>query len=154
VSAGEVERATGPSAAAELESVVAASVPALHALGEEAAGLRPAPERWSKKEVLGHLIDSAANNHQRFVRLQLESPLTLPSYTQNDWVRIQRYHTRPWRELVELWAAYNRHLVHVLRGADASAAANVWHGPSGDVALSFLMGDYLRHLKHHLAQIL
>src|SRR5262252_4493919 len=69
---------------------------------------------WSRAEILGHLIDSAANNHRRFVIGQLEDNLVFPGYKQNDWVRVQRYADAPWQELVTLWASYNRHLARVM----------------------------------------
>ena len=140
--------------ASELDSTLENSRTPLLAITEPAAGLHPAPGAWSKKQILGHLIDSAANNHQRFVRLQSEDSLVLPSYQQNDWVRTQNYDGRQWRELVELWLAYNRHLAHVMRHMDTRAAGHVWKGPAGDVSLAFVMEDYLRHLRHHLEQIL
>ena len=143
-----------PDVASELDHVLTSSAERLRAISEEFAGRPPAAEKWRKKEILGHLIDSAANNHQRFVRLQLQEKLVLPSYEQNGWVRSQNYASRPWRDLVELWLAYNRHLVHIIRNADASAARHIWKAPDGDTDLQFIIEDYLRHLRHHLAQIL
>lgn len=143
-----------PEVAAELDQVLESGRTRLLAISEEAAGQRLAPDKWSRKEVLGHLIDSAANNHHRFVRLQLEDTLVLPSYQQNEWVRSQNYAARQWRDLVELWLAYNRHLAHVIRNADARAATHIWKAPAGDADLQFLIEDYLRHLRHHLDDIL
>ena len=143
-----------PDVASELDHVLESSMAPLRAITEETAEKRPKPEAWCKKEILGHLIDSASNNHQRFVRLQLAPSLEMPAYEQNGWVRSQSYAGRPWRDLVELWLAYNRHLVHVIRNADASAAPHVWKAAAGDVELQFLIKDYVRHLNHHLAQIL
>ena len=143
-----------PDVASELDHVLESSSKRLLAISDESAGRHPAPESWSKKEIIGHPIDSAANNHQRFVRLQLEESLVLPSYEQNGWVRSQNYAGRPWRDLVELWLAYNRHLIHIIRHADAGAAKHIWKAPAGDTELQFLIEDYLRHLRHHLAQIL
>jgi hypothetical protein len=140
--------------ASELERILDEARPRLLALDEMAAGERPVAEKWSRKEILGHLIDSAANNHQRFVRLQIEPTLTLPGYRQPDWVRLQQYQDRSWSDLVDLWIAYNRHLAHVMRHADPQAAGNIWKSPDGDVTLAFLMTDYLKHLRHHLDQIL
>ncbi|HUJ21202.1 MAG TPA: DinB family protein [Bryobacteraceae bacterium] len=140
--------------AAELDRMVESARDRLLAMGEDDAARRPAAESWAKKEILGHLIDSAANNHQRFVRLQAASGLVFPSYQQNDWVRIQHYAARPWRDLVELWLAYNRHLAHVMRHTDAEAASHIWKSPAGDRNLSFVMDDYMSHLRHHLDQIL
>src|SRR3989454_9303047 len=119
---------------------------------EEESRVPRAEGKWSRKETLGHLIDSAANNHQRFVRLQHEEVLVLPSYQQEEWVRTQNYAAREWREMVELWLAYNRHLAHVIRH-DAGAARHVWKRPAGDVDFQYIIEDYLSHLRHHLEQI-
>ncbi len=140
--------------AASLDETLDASRAPLLAISEEAAGERAGPEKWSRKEILGHMIDSASNNHQRFVRLQSEELLVMPSYQQNHWVRSQNYAAREWRELVEFWLAYNRHLAHVIRNMDASAAGHIWRAPGKDYRLEFLIEDYLSHLRHHLAQIL
>jgi hypothetical protein len=127
----------------------------LRQISDEAASRRPAPGKWSKKEILGHLIDSATNNHQRFVRLQLGGNLELPGYTQDDWVRVQGYQDRPWHEIIDFWQAYNKHLAEVIRSVDPNTLRNVWHAPNGsDVDLEFIMRDYVVHMRHHLEQIL
>ena len=136
-----------------LASVVAHALPLLSAISEDAASKKPAPNKWSKKEILGHLIDSAANNHQRFMRLQLQAEISLPGYDQDDWVRLNRYQQRTWNEIVTLWSAYNRHLASVIESLDDSALGHVWHSPDGDVTLEFIANDYVRHLEHHLTQI-
>ena len=136
-----------------LSSVVASVVPRLSAITEEAAARKPSPAKWSKKEILGHLIDSAANNHQRFVRLQLERELSLPGYEQDGWVRVNRYQQMPWAEIIALWSAYNRHLARVIESMEGESLSHVWHSPNGDVTLEFIAFDYVVHLKHHLAQI-
>jgi hypothetical protein len=140
--------------AAALEQTLEASRAPLLAISEEAAGTRVGPGSWSKKEILGHLIDSASNNHQRFVRLQFDQLLGMPAYQQNDWVRAQNYGGREWCDLVELWIAYNRHLAHVIRHLDVNATEHVWKAPGKDYTLEYLIEDYLGHLRHHLEQIL
>ena len=136
-----------------LASVVEHALPHLNAISDDAASKKPAPNKWSKKEILGHLIDSAANNHQRFVRLQLQPEISLPGYDQDNWVRLNRYQHEPWAEIIALWSVYNRHLVSVIESLDDSALGHVWHSPEGDVTLEFIASDYVRHVKHHLAQI-
>ncbi|MEO8371976.1 MAG: DinB family protein, partial [Candidatus Solibacter sp.] len=79
-------------------------------ISEAEAAAKPDPAQWSKKELLGHLIDSAANNHQRFVRAQQENPYDGQRYEQDFWVASQAYATEPWADLVNLWLLYNRHL--------------------------------------------
>jgi hypothetical protein len=113
------------------------------------------PDQWSKKEILGHLIDSAANNHQRFVRASCNTAASFPAYDQNDWVRIQQYNKSEWARLIELWYAYNRHLSDVIERIpeDAmSAPCNI--GKEEPVTLEFVVKDYLRHLRHHVNQLL
>src|SRR5262245_22175525 len=91
---------------------------------ETRSALRPAPGQWSAREVLGHLIDSASNNHRRFVLAQSSDFGKFDGYDQNPWVERQRYHEAPWRDLVALWTAYNRHLAHVIAVTPAPALAN------------------------------
>jgi hypothetical protein len=127
----------------------------LRNIDDAAASKRPAPGKWSKKEILGHLIDSAANNHQRFVRLQLTPRIDLPGYDGDEWVRIQRYQERSWHEIIELWQVYNTQLATLIRGVDPATLQHVWHMPDGkEVDLEFIMRDYVVHLRHHLEQIL
>src|SRR5580765_5696472 len=103
-----------PDRAGELLSVVEAAAEALRRIGDPEAALKSAPGTWSKKEILGHLVDSAVNNHHRFVRAQQVEELTFPHYEQEHWVNSQGYGERPWPELVDLWRLYNRHLAHVI----------------------------------------
>lgn len=105
-------------------------------------------------EVIGHLVDSAANNHQRFVRAQQVAELVFPKYEQNDWVRVQGYNEVPWMDLVELWRRYNLHLAHVMRRIpDDKLEVRCTIGDYAPVTLGFLVEDYLTHLRHHLKKI-
>ena len=127
----------------------------LREIKDAQASVRPAPGKWSPKEILGHLIDSAANNHQRFIRLQLASRIDLPGYDGDEWVRVQRYQDRSWLEIIDLWRLYNTQLAAVIRSVDSKALRHVWHTPDGqDLDLEFLMSDYVVHMRHHLDQIL
>jgi hypothetical protein len=116
---------------------------------------RLSPERWSKKEVLGHLIDSASNNHQRFVRGQIAAGQDFPGYEQEQWVRIQNYHTARWNDLTDLWRAYNTHLLHVAGCmSEAGQAATCRVGGGHELTLAELFVDYVDHLEHHLRKML
>lgn len=116
---------------------------------------RPQPDAWCAREVLGHLIDSACNNHRRFIVGQSPVTVQFDGYAQNEWVSLQRYREIPWDDLVALWSAYNRHLAHVMSCTTGEAAARSALSPdgSGQVTLAFLMDDYVKHLRHHLDQI-
>ena len=123
---------------------------------EERLRYRPSAESWSSKEIVGHLIDSASNNHQRFVRLQLTEQLTFPDYGQDNihWVKIQGYQDRPWTQLLELWRHFNKQLAYIMRSVDPLCLSHVWQVDSKTgITLFDLMTDYLRHLEDHLNQI-
>jgi hypothetical protein len=142
-----------------LRAIVAREEPRLRAFTSDAA-LRPrAPGKWSPSEVLGHLIDSASNNHQRFVRTQLTDDFVSPGYAQNEWVDTQAYGEESWTDLVSLWAAMNRHLAHVVAHIPAAALQRSCTVVSPDgtrnppMSLEALVADYIRHLEHHLEQI-
>ena len=110
--------------------------------------------RWSKKEILGHLIDSAGNNNQRFVRAQFTPHLDFPRYEQEPWVAAQRYQDESWINLLSLWLTLNHHLVRVIRGIPADCLPHtISIGGAAPVTLEFVVNDYLRHLEHHLEQI-
>ena len=116
---------------------------------------RPSSERWSKKEVVGHLIDSASNNHQRFVRAALYGPLIFPGYEQDALAKLQRANDVDWSLLVRLWESYNLYVAHVLACLPESAASvpcTIGNNPTA--TLEFVAQDYVAHLKHHLNQII
>jgi DinB family protein len=117
------------------------------------AELARRPGLWSRKQILGHLIDSAANNHQRFVRIQLEGGLELPGYAQEDWVAAQYYQRRAWPDLIELWTVYNRHLLHVIQHVPIEVLSAPAKVGGEELTLEFVIIDYVRHLNHHVAQI-
>ena len=138
----------------ELESKLAVAG-RLREIDEETASRRPAPDKWSHKETMGHLIDSAANNHQRFIRMQMQDHLDLKGYDGDEWVRIQQYQNRSWRDIVTLWESYNRHLAHVIRNVDPESLRHTWVAPEGEtVDLEFVIRDYVVHMQHHLDQVL
>jgi hypothetical protein len=141
--------------ATELLQTVEAAGPKLRQMAEADTAKPRAPGKWSAKQTIGHLIDSAANNHQRFVRAQKGPDLIFPAYAQDDWVGCQRYQERGWGELIALWDAYNRHLVHVIGNIpEERLDTQCTIGASAPVTLGFLASDYVVHLRHHLAQML
>jgi len=139
----------------ELHSEIAASYPRLRALSETQVSGPRAAGKWSRKEILGHLIDSAANNHQRFVRAQMVDVFEWPGYEQSEWVRAHGYRDQTWTELVGLWLALNSLVGRVIeRVPDSKANTRCIIGGGDAVTLEWLMQDYVSHLRHHLSQIL
>lgn len=142
-------------AATDLGRTVARAKPLLMKLNNAGTSLRPSATKWAKKEILGHLMDSASNNHQRFVRAALQGSLTFPGYDQEPLVELQNFREVDWSFLVDLWAGYNRFLAHVLVGLPASAAGiTCYIGDNPPATLGWIAEDYVAHMKHHLNQIL
>jgi hypothetical protein len=149
----------------ELRAVVERCGSALARIPDAESARRPAPGKWSPREVIGHLIDSASNNHRRFVEAQFTGDLVFTGYRQDDWVRVQAYQYAPWPGLIALWRAYNLHIAHVMDATpDAVRTTPRARHNLDEVAWKEfareppatpgdLMADYVDHLKHHLRQI-
>jgi hypothetical protein len=144
---------------------VEAAAERLRGMTEEEAQARGVSGGWSAKETLGHLIDSAANNHQRFVRAQFRDDLDFPGYEQDEWIAAQHYQEASWSRLIELWRLYNLHLLHVVsripveklrqprRPHSLHRIAFRLVDENEAATLEYLIRDYVEHLKHHLKQI-
>jgi hypothetical protein len=140
--------------AAELRSEVGRAASLFGEWSEAEVTRERGDGKWVRKEILGHLIDSAFNNQQRFVRAQLASEYVGPGYEQRAWVAVNGYRERPWLELVDVWVAANRQLAAVIERVPAAKLKT--HCTIGDgqpVTLEYVMQDYLAHMKRHLEQI-
>ena len=143
-----------PVLADALRKTVDAALPGLRAISASRASEPWAPGKWSPRQLIGHLVDSAANNHQRFVRAQEGGPLVFPEYAQEHWVACQHYQDRAWEDLVAFWHAYNHHLAHVMANIpEEQRGVQCLIGTGPTTTLLFLAQDYLVHLRHHLTQI-
>jgi hypothetical protein len=124
-------------------------------LSEDVLSAKPAPGKWSPKEIIGHLIDSGQNNIQRFVRGQYEDTPRIV-YSQDDWVRLQGYQQREKGELIRLWVSINRHLCSILVTMDPAHYEKECNTGKTVVelhTLAFLAQDYHVHMVHHLDQL-
>ena len=149
--------------ALELRDTVTRVAPKLIAMGA-ASATRPAPGKWSPREIIGHLVDSAVNNYGRFVRGQLQDDLVFPGYAQNDWVRIGGYQDASWEDLVTLWRTINLQMARIMETTpeDIRRRPRAKHNfetigvplAAGEApTLAHVMDDYVVHLQHHLRQI-
>lgn len=149
----------------DFEATVEVAANRLLQIPEEQSQVPRATGKWSSKEIIGHLIDSAANNHQRFVRAQFRDDLHFPGYKQEEWISAQRYNAEPWARLVQLWKHYNLHLCHVMSVMPEEKLSTLRQIHNLDeiafetaaktepATLEFFMRDYVVHLRHHLKQI-
>jgi hypothetical protein len=123
-------------------------------LSDSTAARKPSPEKWSPKEELGHLLDSAANNHQRIVRTLFEEHPAMPGYEQQRWVQLHLYRQRDWHELIDTWTALNRQLLVAAENVgDSEWTRTCTIANSEPLTLSFVLEDYVEHMRHHLAHI-
>jgi len=140
--------------AVELAGVVERAAPALRRIEDGDAGAAALSGGWSRKQVIGHLIDSASNNHQRFVRAALAGALVWPGYDQDGCVKVQAFQEAPWPMLVDAWEGMNRLLAHVLTHLPAAAASAPCRiGDHAAIPLAELAAQYVTHLRHHLDQL-
>jgi DinB family protein len=149
-----------------LRNAIEKFTPMLEEKSEGATRRRPAPGKWCPREIIGHLIDSASNNHQRFVRALFKDDLIFPGYAQDEWVSAQRYRDAPWQELLVLWKGFNLHIARVMEAAPAEQRVRprvrhnldelAWKAVPRDqpATLDYFMADYVAHLQHHLGQII
>jgi hypothetical protein len=138
----------------ELKAIILGLPPQLRALPNIDSPAGVAEDTWSPKQLLGHLIDSAANNHQRFVRAAISGTIQFPAYAQEAWVETQAYADADWSSLIDLWTSYNTHLLHVIDHLPADTYQHRCQvGEDGPVTLDFLIRDYVAHIRHHLADL-
>jgi uncharacterized damage-inducible protein DinB len=127
---------------------------ALREIGEEDAAKPRLAGGWSAKQVIGHLLDSASNNHQRFVRTAIAGSLEFPNYDQNAWSQVEAFQEAPWAMLVEAWTAANRVLAHVLARLPKDAEGYPCQiGEHPPMPLGEVAESYLSHMAHHLEQL-
>lgn len=129
------------------------------------AAVRPAIGKWSNKEIIGHLIDSAIVNQQRFVKATHQHDLIFPGYHQDRFIEAQQYNELPWSSLLQLWRLLNLHIAWTMELVPAEVRTRktnrhsldkiAWHEvPEGEpTSLEYFMKDYVGHMKHHLEQV-
>ncbi len=152
--------------AEDLRRTVEAAAARLSEFTETRADTPRAPAKWNPKQVIGHLIDSACNNHRRFVLARTRKDLVFPGYDQDAWAAAQSYERADWIDLVELWRLYNLHIARVIAETPSELAREprsphsldhiAWRAVPADqpATLAYLMRDYVGHLRHHIAQAL
>lgn len=140
--------------AADKLSYLCDTVPGkLRAMNPNVFTAKPNPGKWSKQEILGHLIDSAANNHQRFIRVQFEEAPAI-FYDQDNWVKYNCYNSLNESALIDLWLSYNKHLAELIRNIAVENLNRECRMRDGRlVTLEWLITDYVQHMEHHLQQI-
>lgn len=123
-------------------------------VSEEIASVRISNDKWTLKEIIGHLIDSASNNHQRFIRLQITEELEFPDYRHDEWLSIENHQNMKFSELLMLFCYYNKLIKNIILNIDEKCLKNKWivdwDEKSSFVSLDDLIIHYADHMKIHL----
>ncbi|MEN6474635.1 MAG: DinB family protein [Syntrophaceae bacterium] len=141
---------------AEINTLVDAWSTRLKALPMEVISARRNSQNRTIRQILGHLIDSAANTHHRIVRLQYNAHLEFPDYRQDNdrWIAIQNYQEEDWDSLVSFWKLYTRHIIHIIGNVREDCLNHTWHDFEGHrETLKTIIEGYLWHLNLHLKEI-
>lgn len=117
--------------------------------------IKPSENGWSKKEIMGHLIDSAINNMQRFTEIQyFEKPYVIRQYDPDELVKANKYQDKNGQDLYELWIQLNKHIVYLIKSQTDTTLKSQLSLPNKELAdLQFVIEDYFDHFYHHLNQI-
>ncbi len=149
-----------------LRTIVANASEKMTTISAEEWSAKVNPEKWSKKEILGHLIDSCYNNHQRIIRAESQSNLIFPGYDQNDWVVKNNYQNRSSSEIIDSWVIVHRHMIELIcqiskEVLQRETLEHNFHQISMNTvdaietsSLDYLIWDYIYHQEHHLSQII
>lgn len=140
----------------KLKEIVNNSLEGFNSISLEKWTSKPSSDKWSKKEILGHLCDSAYNNMRRFIVTQYQQNDKI-YYRQDDWVRIQDYQNVDIHEIITLWKLINYQIARIIEAIPDNLLPNTCDTNPNEqqlVTLEFLMKDYVNHLNHHLDQIL
>jgi hypothetical protein len=146
----EVELLNPAELSGRLVAVLRSAMPWLVTISEAEASVPESEGKWSAKQVIGHLIDSAVNNLGRIVRLQIEAGQSLPGYEQMAWVSLQHYAEREWAQVLALWFALNEHVAWTIEHMEKANLANRGVVAGEPLTLGFLIEDYVAHMVHHL----
>lgn len=119
---------------------------------EKKASVNLSKDKWSLKEIFGHLVDSAANNYQRFIRLQETDGLDFPGYGY-DWIHMIPYETYPYKQILRLWEQFNLLICHIIENIDETRLGNRWMIDGNQLTLGFVVKDYNDHMETHLEQL-
>src|ERR1700722_11458316 len=138
----------------KLKEIAAKGPALLTAISADEAAKNPVPEKWSKKQELGRMVDSACNKHQRIVRAQLEKDPSLRGYDGDRWVSLHNYQAMEWNEIIECWRTVTQQLIRAASAIPPQAGERKLKVGGGDpITLGFLVKDYVDHLLHHLRHI-
>lgn len=138
-----------------LTQTIERELPYLEKLSDEAAAQNDGRAgSWTRKQELGHLIDSAANNHMRIALATINGEFRGAGYAQDQWVEAHGYRDMLWRSLVDLWYRYNALLAHLIARVPDSHMNNACVIGAKELTLRFVIEDYVLHMQHHLDHIL
>lgn len=144
--------------AKELDNIIESFKDDYMNLNESLTEIRISDDKWTLKEIIGHLIDSASNNHQRFIRLKLSNELEFPDYKNDEWLQIHNYNNMKFSELLSLFFYYNKLMVNIIANIDEKCLNSrwnvLWDENSTFITLEKLANHYVEHIKIHFSHFM
>lgn len=149
-----------------LNAIIQRSTPALQKISLAEVYNKPNPDKWSKKEILGHLIDSAINNHRRFKQFLHQEHLVFDGYNQDNEVFINEYQNRNYADIIKLWSGMNEQIMQIIKAIPEDKLTRKYEQHNYHIigfnripaeqpsTIEYLIQDYIAHLEHHLQQII
>lgn len=149
----------------EFQDIINTAENKLKAISELQSSIKPSQNKWSSKEILGHLVDSSINNIARFINGQFQDDLVFNGYDQNKWAEAQNYQTESWEFITNLWKLNNLQIIHVIESIPNNVLIRTSGKHNYDIIawkevpkeeqtnLEYLVIDYFAHMKYHLNQI-
>lgn len=140
------------SAAERIRHLTSIIPPLLSKIPDTEFARKPAPEKWSRKQIIGHLVDSAANNHHRFIRSRIEDKPNI-FYNQDQWNNLTHYNEMNSRDLISLWENYNKLIAHIIMNISSDDLERKCRTGENEHTLAYIITDYVVHMEHHLRQV-
>jgi len=138
-----------------LKTIIDTELKRFEIISEDEWPYKASPEKWSRKEILGHLCDSAFTNIRRFVVTQYKENENIV-YDQDEWVKAQNYQNIPAAEVINLWKSLNYQIVHIVENIPDEVLQRTCDTSKTTpeiLTLEVLIKGYIDHLHHHLKTI-
>lgn len=126
-------------------------------IGENFASIKLSEDKWTLKEIIGHLVDSASNNHQRILRMKMTDHLNFPDYKNTQWLELQQHNRMKFADLLGLFYFYNKLLANIIENISEEELVHRWEvqwDPKEDfIILEALVKHYVVHMRGHFTHM-
>ena len=148
---GYIEKVPGERVGEFLAAQIGEVERLLAPLDDAAARFRYAPDKWSVKEVLGHLCDSERIFAYRLLRIARADATPLPGFDENAYVPAADFDARPLAELVREFQAIRASTITLAEGLPSVGWERRGQASGKSITTRALAYIMVGHVTHHLA---